>query len=771
MDYQRLVRAVFICIGYFVLGKLGLYLALPPGYATAVFPSSGLALVGVYLWGPFVSLGVFFGSFVLNLSLAESLLTWSNYAIPALIAFGATLQALIGSFLLKRFFAKMDFGNLGFVYSFVFVGGLTSCLINSSWSISWLYVAKAMTSDQVFLNWYYWYIGDLLGVLACGPIFYIFMSRDFGEGVSDKIKASIPIVISFALFIGIYFYVSMQEVRTAEQAFERDLTYLQDSFRKEVDLLTNQLRSLESLYQSSEEVTWEEFQSFTSSLLLDDEIKKSYIWIPNIADEFRKTFEAKVRKNNSFFTDIFHFTNEEGHVFSYVKNHYFPLTYAVPAKDYENLFGYDFFADKYMIDTLVGAMDSGKILVSPIINHTGVLEPLSGMHIVYPIFGKSKTSDTNNVDSFSRLSSFIILRCSIDELWKKILTQADFEQYSFSFWIGDKKDTKARLEISEGDMVKIKGEYFEKSFPMHFFNQPMQVKIQALPEAYFQKMKVNSWYVLLVGMILSSIIALVSLYVHSTTLALRREKATSSQRNKQLDDFIKNNTQNITLGQLVSGLAHEINNPLSVILAISTRNKRRIANEQLDSDEIYKDLDMIDRSISKIENTVSILKKIGTSDLNGLPDMTRIDDVILNVKSLLNEKYKNHNIDFIVHGPPSELVYCNPTGLAQVFFTVLQESYFLVHDQENAWIEMQFETLDSSLRVMIIDSSNQSKYQELKALVESNESNATNFSKQKFIQFELSKELLKAYHAKFEFTDYRGRGAFVIELLTKDPVT
>jgi hypothetical protein len=191
----------------------------------------------------------------------------------------------------------------------------------------------------------------------------------------------------------------------------------------------------------------------------------------------------------------------------------------------------------------------------------------------------------------------------------------------------------------------------------------------------------------------------------------------------------------------------------------------------LDSADAYKDFEAIENSIFKIESTVSTLRKIGTSDLNGTPEMCRIDDVILNVKSLLNEKYKNHNVELIVHGPPSHLVYCNSTGLAQVFFTILQESYSLVHDQENAWIEMRFETLESSLKIMISDSSNQSQYQELKALVESNVSGDNSHLKQKLIQFELSKELLKSYKASLGFVDYRGRGAFVIELLTKDPMS
>jgi hypothetical protein len=40
------VAMAVLAVAYYVSGKLGLLLALPPGYATAVFPPSGIALAG-----------------------------------------------------------------------------------------------------------------------------------------------------------------------------------------------------------------------------------------------------------------------------------------------------------------------------------------------------------------------------------------------------------------------------------------------------------------------------------------------------------------------------------------------------------------------------------------------------------------------------------------------------------------------------------------------------------------------------------------------------
>src|SRR5437762_10650519 len=87
---------------YFVAGKLALLLAIPPGYATAVWPAAGLALGCLLLFGDRVWLGVVIGSFLVNfwtsLDTASFGAILRSVAVPALIAAGAALQTLAGTF-------------------------------------------------------------------------------------------------------------------------------------------------------------------------------------------------------------------------------------------------------------------------------------------------------------------------------------------------------------------------------------------------------------------------------------------------------------------------------------------------------------------------------------------------------------------------------------------------------------------------------------------------------------------------------------------------
>src|SRR5439155_11842835 len=92
---------------YLIAGKLALLLAVPPVYATAVWPAAGLALGCLLLFGNRAWPGVIIGSFLVNFWTSLDTVTFvaivKSVAVPAFISGGAGLQALAGAFLVRRF--------------------------------------------------------------------------------------------------------------------------------------------------------------------------------------------------------------------------------------------------------------------------------------------------------------------------------------------------------------------------------------------------------------------------------------------------------------------------------------------------------------------------------------------------------------------------------------------------------------------------------------------------------------------------------------------
>jgi len=65
-SYAWLLQIVGVAAAYFVTGKLGTFLAIPPGYATAIWPPSGIALAGILIYGYRAWPGILLGSFLVN---------------------------------------------------------------------------------------------------------------------------------------------------------------------------------------------------------------------------------------------------------------------------------------------------------------------------------------------------------------------------------------------------------------------------------------------------------------------------------------------------------------------------------------------------------------------------------------------------------------------------------------------------------------------------------------------------------------------------------
>jgi diguanylate cyclase (GGDEF)-like protein len=170
-----MVRIVILAAGYSLTGIVGLALAIPPGYATAVWPPSGIALAALLLWGKHVWPGVWLGSFLVNtavaLSTAQLDVGATSYAIAASIGAGSTVQALAAAYALERWVGVERLLSSARA-TLAFTGIATvSCLIASTWGVTSLAFADVIDPSAYQGTWQTWWLGDLIGILVFAPVF------------------------------------------------------------------------------------------------------------------------------------------------------------------------------------------------------------------------------------------------------------------------------------------------------------------------------------------------------------------------------------------------------------------------------------------------------------------------------------------------------------------------------------------------------------------------------------------------------------------------
>ena len=157
-------QAALLAMAYFGIGRFALMFAIPPGYATAVWPSSGIALAVLLLFGNRLWPGVWLGAAMLNATVSASLVP------AAVIASGNTLEALAAAWLIRRYIGvPYRFLHAEHVVIFVLTAALCAT-VAATIGVLPLAVAHGLDWPQVLWNWGTWWEGDLNGMLVLTPL-------------------------------------------------------------------------------------------------------------------------------------------------------------------------------------------------------------------------------------------------------------------------------------------------------------------------------------------------------------------------------------------------------------------------------------------------------------------------------------------------------------------------------------------------------------------------------------------------------------------------
>jgi signal transduction histidine kinase len=153
-----------IALAYWGAARLSLPLAIPPGYATAIWPAAGIALAGLLMLGARAWPGVWIGALAANLSVAASA------PVSALIATGSALQAVAAASMVRQLIGvPYRFERAAQVLQFAAAAALCSS-IAPTFALVPLAAGHELSARQLLWNWATWWQGDVLGMLLVAPL-------------------------------------------------------------------------------------------------------------------------------------------------------------------------------------------------------------------------------------------------------------------------------------------------------------------------------------------------------------------------------------------------------------------------------------------------------------------------------------------------------------------------------------------------------------------------------------------------------------------------
>ena len=153
---RQLLIFVALPLAYLISGRLGLLLAIPPGYATAIFVPAGIAVTATFLAGAITLAPIFAGSFLLNIWIGYAItdqLSYASFASALSIAIASTLQAAVGGTILRRYIGYP--APLDAPQDLIFFLALSPavCLTSATISIASLWALGVVQSPGLVSNW------------------------------------------------------------------------------------------------------------------------------------------------------------------------------------------------------------------------------------------------------------------------------------------------------------------------------------------------------------------------------------------------------------------------------------------------------------------------------------------------------------------------------------------------------------------------------------------------------------------------------------------
>lgn len=182
------------------------------------------------------------------------------------------------------------------------------------------------------------------------------------------------------------------------------------------------------------------------------------------------------------------------------------------------------------------------------------------------------------------------------------------------------------------------------------------------------------------------------------------QKAYENSLNETMEKLLSS-AKMAALGEMSGGIAHEINNPLTVIQARAFQLSQMVDHNNLDPVKVRQAAESISRTADKIAKIIKSLRSFAREGTNDPFEVVPLKQIVEETLEFCKTRFYNHGVDVEVSVISSELeIECRLIQIEQVLLNLLNNSFDAIRNLKDQWVRIVVHEIADSVEIHVVDS-------------------------------------------------------------------
>jgi len=160
-----------------------------------------------------------------------------------------------------------------------------------------------------------------------------------------------------------------------------------------------------------------------------------------------------------------------------------------------------------------------------------------------------------------------------------------------------------------------------------------------------------------------------------------------------------------SLGEMASGIAHEINNPLTVIASQAEDLIDSVKASAVSREQIIETLGDMNAMVFRIAKIVRALKTYSRDASNDPHSESSVETIVEDTSRLCSEKFKHADIDLRIDTISPDLwIECRPAEISNILLNLLTNAKDAIESWSEKWIHLSTKDLGDHVEIAVTNS-------------------------------------------------------------------